>query len=56
MEVLVAAKGLYYNIHKKQERIKNGSGEKMNPVGSPKAPSKSDFTKSAKTAKKVTKK
>jgi len=26
--------GLYANIHAKQERIKAGSGEKMNKVGS----------------------
>jgi hypothetical protein len=44
--------GLYANINAKQKRIKNGSGEKMNPVGSKKAPTKADFIKSAKTAKK----
>ena len=44
--------GLYANIHAKQARIKAGSGEKMNKVGSPKAPTKSDFVQSAKTAKK----
>ena len=44
--------GLYANIHKKQARIKAGSGEKMRPVGSKGAPSKADFIKSAKTAKK----
>jgi hypothetical protein len=44
--------GLYANIHKKQARIAAGSGEKMRPVGSKGAPSKADFIKSAKTARK----
>ena len=44
--------GLYSNINAKQERIKAGSGEKMNKVGSKAAPSKQDFVNSAKTAKK----
>jgi len=44
--------GLYENIHKKQARIKAGSGEKMRPVGSKGAPTKADFIKSAKTARK----
>jgi hypothetical protein len=44
--------GLYANIHKKQARIKAGSGEKMRPVGSKGAPTKAAFTQSAKTAKK----
>jgi hypothetical protein len=44
--------GLYANIHAKQKRIKAGSGEKMRPVGSKDAPSKADFIKSAKTARK----
>jgi len=48
----VAKVGLYYNIHQKQERIKNGSGEKMNKVGSKNAPTAQDFKESAKTAKK----
>jgi hypothetical protein len=43
--------GLYANIHAKQERIKNGSGEHMRKPGSPGAPDKEDFDKSAKTAK-----
>ena len=43
---------LYANIHKKQTRIKAGSGEKMRSVGSKGAPSKADFIKSAKTARK----
>ena len=44
--------GLYENIHKKQARIKAGSGEKMRSVGTKGAPSKADFIKSAKTARK----
>ena len=44
--------GLYANIHKKQKRIKSGSGERMRPVGAKGAPSKTDFIKSAKTARK----
>tara|TARA_R110000868_G_scaffold6705_2_gene37572 strand:- start:70 stop:429 length:360 start_codon:yes stop_codon:yes gene_type:complete len=49
---MYAGGGLYENIHKKQERIKAGSGEKMRPVGSKGAPTKADFIKSAKTARK----
>jgi hypothetical protein len=44
--------GLYANIAAKRKRIKAGSGEKMNKVGSKKAPSAQDFKQSAKTAKK----
>lgn len=44
--------GLYANIHAKQARIKAGSGEKMNRVGSKAAPSDADFKAAAKTAKK----
>ena len=44
--------GLYSNIHAKRERIKKGSGEKMNKVGSKDAPSAKDFKTAAKTAKK----
>jgi hypothetical protein len=47
-----AKPGLYSNINAKQARIKAGSGEKMNKVGSKAAPSKQDFVNSAKTAKK----
>jgi hypothetical protein len=39
----------------KQKRIKAGSGEKMNKVGSKAAPSAADFRKAAKTAKPVKK-
>ena len=43
---------LYENIHKKQARIAAGSGEKMRKPGSKGAPTKADFIKSAKTARK----
>jgi len=46
--------GLYANIHAKQKRIANGSGEKMNKVGSKNAPSASDFKEAEKTARKST--
>jgi hypothetical protein len=44
--------GLYANINAKKARIKAGSGEKMRKPGAKGAPTKADFTKSAKTAKK----
>jgi hypothetical protein len=44
--------GLYENIHAKQQRIAEGSGEKMRRVGSKGAPTANDFIQSAKTAKK----
>ena len=43
---------LYSNIRAKQERIKSGSGEKMNKVGSKAAPTDATFKIAAKTAKK----
>lgn len=43
--------GLYANIHAKKKRIEAGSGEKMNKVGSKKAPTAKAFKQSAKTAK-----
>ena len=43
--------GLYANIHAKRERIKAGSGEKMNKVGAKNAPTAADFKQAAKTAK-----
>jgi len=48
---IVAKQGLYYNIHKKQERIAHGSGEKMRKPGSKGAPTAEAFKESAKTAK-----
>jgi hypothetical protein len=44
--------GLYENIHKKRARMAAGSGEQMRKPGSKGAPTKADFIKSAKTAKK----
>lgn len=44
--------GLYENIHRKRARIAAGSGEKMRKPGAKGAPTKADFIKSAKTAKK----
>ena len=49
---IMAKPGLYENIHRKQERIKAGSGEKMHKVGAKGAPTAKDFKESAKTAKK----
>ena len=46
------SKGLYANIHAKQERIAAGSGEKMRKPGSAGAPTAEAFRKSAKTVKK----
>ena len=43
--------GLYENIHRKQQRIVEGSGEKMRRVGSKGAPTAEAFKQSAKTAK-----
>ena len=43
--------GLYANIHAKQQRIAEGSGEKMRRVGSKGAPTAQAFKESAKTAK-----
>ncbi len=43
--------GLYANINAKRARIKAGSGEKMNKVGSKAAPTAKDFKQAAKTAK-----
>ena len=48
--------GLYANIHAKRKRIAAGSGEKMRKPGAKGAPTSKAFKKSAKTAKKVTKK
>jgi hypothetical protein len=47
-----AGGGLYENIHKKQERIAHGSGEKMRKPGSKGAPTAEAFRQSAKTVKK----
>jgi len=44
--------GLYANIHKKRERIRKGSKEKMRTPGSKGAPTESAFRKAKRTAKK----
>lgn len=44
--------GLYANIHAKRKRIAAGSGETMRKPGTKGAPTKADFKKSAKTARK----
>jgi hypothetical protein len=48
----MAKQGLYANIHAKRARIKAGSNEKMNKVGSKNAPTAKQFKQAAKTAKK----
>ena len=45
-------KGLYANIHAKRKRIAAGSIEKMRKPGAKGAPTKANFVRSAKTAKK----
>jgi len=45
--------GLYANIHAKQRRIAEGSGERMRRPGSKGAPTAAAFRRSAKTAKKT---
>ena len=52
----MAKRGLYANIHAKKKRIAAGSGEKMRKPGSKGAPTKANFVRSAKTAKKPKKK
>jgi hypothetical protein len=47
--------GLYANIRAKQERIAEGSGERMRKPGSKGAPTAQAFRASAKTAKRPAK-
>jgi hypothetical protein len=47
----MAKQGLYANIHAKQKRIAEGSGEKMRKPGTKGAPTAEAFKQSAKTAK-----
>ena len=49
---MTAKKGLYANIHAKRKRIAAGSNEKMRKPGTKGAPTKKNFKKAAKTAKK----
>ena len=53
---IMAKRGLYANRHAKKKRIAAGSGEKMRKPGSKGAPTKANFVRSAKTAKKPKKK
>ena len=53
---MATKQGLYANIWAKRRRIAEGSGEKMNKVGSKSAPTAADFKLAAKTAKKKPKK
>ncbi len=48
--------GLYANIHRKRQRIEEGSGEKMRKPGAKGAPTAAAFKAAAKTAKKPRKK
>ena len=43
----MSKRGLWDNIHAKQERIKSGSGERMRKPGSKGAPTAEDFIVSA---------
>ena len=49
---MASKRGLYANIHAKRKRIAAGSGEKMRKPGQAGAPTKANFIRSAKTAKK----
>ena len=46
-EIVTEGKGLWANIHAKQERIKSGSGEKMRKPGSKGAPTAKNFKDAA---------
>ena len=46
-----AKRGLYAKIHAKKKRIAAGSGEKMRKPGAKGAPTKANFKRAAKTAK-----
>ena len=56
MGLSMAKPGLYANIHAKRKRIAAGSNEKMRKPGTRGAPTKANFIRSAKTAKKPKKK
>ena len=47
----MAKRGLYANIHAKQERIAHGSKERMRKPGTKGAPTAAAFKAAAKTAK-----
>ena len=48
----MAKPGVYANIHAKRKRIAAGSGEKMRKPGAKGAPTKANFKRAARTAKK----
>jgi hypothetical protein len=48
-DVAEESKGLWANIHAKQNRIKHGSGERMRKPGSKGAPTKANFKSASKT-------
>tara|TARA_R110000803_G_scaffold95271_2_gene163093 strand:+ start:439 stop:588 length:150 start_codon:yes stop_codon:yes gene_type:complete len=48
----MAKRGLYANIHAKRKRIKAGSKEKMRKAGAKGRPTKKQFKRAARTAKK----
>ena len=52
----MAKNSLYGNIDAKRKRIKAGSGEKMAKAGDKGRPTKANFIRAAKTAKKPVKK
>ena len=47
----MAKQRMYANIHAKKKRIAAGSGEKMRKPGAKGAPTKANFKRAAKTAK-----
>ena len=49
---MASKRGLYANCPAKRKRIAAGSGEKMRKPGAAGAPTKANFVRSAKTAKK----
>jgi len=49
--MVMAKPGLYANIHAKKKRIAAGSKEKMRTPGAKGAPTKANFQRAAKTAK-----
>ena len=48
---MASKRGLYANIDAKRKRIAAGSGEKMRKPGAKGAPTKANFKRAAKTAK-----
>jgi hypothetical protein len=48
---MAKVKGLYANIHAKRARIAAGSGERMRKPGAKGAPTRKQFQRASKTAK-----